>query len=219
MKNIAIFYHTYFSGGSPPTSFDTALRITCEQLDTLNFTGLREAAQPIFIGVSGSEADYAAVRCTIPWSGINVFHNKTGVGELPTMAVMQDWCKTHPGYAVLYFHTKGAIHHGNPTAECWRRCMERVVLHGWVQCVADLLERGFESVGAHWLKPHNYPIIGPVPYWGGNFFWATSNYLNTLPLIDIHADRYQAEVWIGKAGRVPRVRDYAPHWPGAACYR
>lgn len=213
MRPIAIFYHIYLGGGTIPCDPENVTQIVTEQLSALYVSGLAASAQYIEIGVSGSEEDAFMVQSMAPdWK---VTHNKTGVGELPTMKLMQDFCKSHPDWYVLYFHTKGAIYKGHITVTAWRNCMENVVIWRWKSCVADL-ESGLDSCGCHWLKPSQYPIIGNVPYWGGNFFWARSNLLNTCPPIDINADRYQAEVWIGK-GRRARVRDYAMHWPGAHC--
>lgn len=216
-KPVAIFYHTYWSSGEIPCNRDNTIRLYCEQMDTMNFLGLRDTAQHLTVGVSGSEEDFGMAQSIVAWPNIHFLHNKTGVGELPTMKCMQDWCKKHPGFAVLYFHTKGAIHNGNPVYELWRRCMEKAVLYKWRSCVEDLSLRKLDSAGAHWLRPNQYPIIGRTPYWGGNFWWATSDFLNTLPPIDVTLSRYEAEVWIGRGPRPPRVRDYCPHWPMSKC--
>jgi hypothetical protein len=154
------------------------------------------------------------VKSMEPLASVN--KNLPGVGELPTQKVMQDWCKVNPGWNVLYFHTKGAIHNGNPVMEAWRHCMERACIWGWRDCVHNL-ENGIESCGAHWLTPEQYPIIGLTPYWAGNFWWATSDFVNTLPTIDVSLSRYEAEVWIGRGPKRPRVRDYAPHFPMQGC--
>jgi len=217
MKPISIFYHALLSGGDPPANPDNCLRIFVEQMDTLNFTGLREAAKYIAVGISGTDENYMMARSIVPWNGMVFFHNKAGVGELPTMKHMQEWCSLNPGHAVLYFHTKGAIHNGSPPYEAWRRCMERVVLWKWRDCVTDLTDKGKDSAGAHWLTPAAYPFIGRTPYWGGNFWWATSDFINTLPPIDVTLSRYEAEVWIGRGRRYPKVRDYAPHFPMNRC--
>lgn len=217
MKPIAIFYHVYMGGGVIPAAADNCLRICMEQLDTLNVTGLVTQSNLVHVGVSGSKDAANMVKSVVPWPKVSVMHNEFGVGELPTMAHMQYWCKDHPGYAVLYFHTKGAIHGGSPVYERWRYCMENVVLWRWRECVADISDRGIDMAGAHWLKPQNYPFIGPLPYWAGNFWWASSDFINTLPTVEVNADRYQAEVWIGKSRRAPRVHDYAPHFPMTGC--
>lgn len=215
MKPIAIFYHTYFGGGSFPVTFDNALRIVADQFCAMKHSGLTDAASKFVIGVSGAPEDYMAVASMAPDSS-EVVHNLSGVGELPTMKLMQDYAKCNPDHYICYLHTKGVIHNGNPVYEAWRKCMERVVIGMWKDC-ARCLECGYDSAGAHWLTPGNFPIIGPVPYWGGNFFWASAAHLNKLPEIDINADRYQAEVWIGKSKKWPRVRDYARHFPMTGC--
>lgn len=217
MNPIAIFYHIYMGGGVIPCDTENVIGIVTEQLAALNVSGLSRRAQHIEIGVTGSELDHFMIKGMAPL-GAHVAHNLTGVGELPTMKMMQDFCRDHHGWYVLYIHTKGAIYKGFQQFVDWRHCMENAVIWRWESCYKDL-EAGVDSCGAHWLTPARYPIIGNVPYWGGNFFWAKSNFLNTLPPIDVNADRYQAEVWIGKGKRPPKVRDYAIHWPGAACHK
>ena len=216
MKPIAIFYHIYLGGGTIPCDSENVTQIVTEQLSALHASGLAAVASYIEIGVSGSEEDAFMVQSMAPnWK---VTHNKSGVGELPTMKLMQNFIREHKkGWYVLYFHTKGAIYKGHDSVTAWRNCMENVVIWRWKSCISDL-DSGVDSCGCHWLTPAMYPIIGRVPYWGGNFFWAKIELLNTMPDIDVNADRYQAEVWIGK-GRRARIRDYAVHWPGAGCMR
>ena len=215
VKPIAIFYHAYMGGGSVPVSTDNAIRIIAEQFGAMQVCGLSEAAGKIVVGVSGSMTDYMVMASIVPHTS-EVHHNLQGVGELPTMKLMQDYCRANPDHLICYVHTKGVIHNGAPVYEAWRKCMERVVIGMWRECARDL-ELGYDSAGAHWLIPWQFPFIGPVPYWGGNFFWATAKHLNKLPEIDINADRYQAEVWIGKSKKWPRVRDYARHFPMTGC--
>lgn len=213
-KPIAIFYHVYMSGGQIPCCVDNVTRIVTDQLASLNASHLVQSSEHFEIGVNGTELEWFIVKSMAGTQ--NTHRNTSGVGELPTMRRMQLFCKSHPGWAVCYFHTKGAIHNGNPIYESWRKCMESVVIWGWQKCVNDI-NRGYDTVGAHWLTPARFSFIGPVPYWGGNFFWASSDYLNTLPEIDINADRYQAEVWIGKFKRKPNVLDYKRHFPMTGC--
>jgi hypothetical protein len=136
------------------------------------------------------------------------------------MRQMQVWCASNPGYHVLYFHTKGAIHNGNPVFEKWRQCMENVCVWRWRECLHKL-DKGRDSAGSHWLAPEKYPVLrsasGNVSYWGGNFWWATSDFLNTLPQIDIMANRYEAEAWIGRGPKRPSVHDFQPHFPMQGC--
>lgn len=215
MRPIAIFYHVYLGGGEIPVDSDNVIGIVTDQLSALQVSGLTVRARHFEIGVTGPDLEAFMVMGMAPPNS-KVTHHHGGVGELPTMKLMQDFCATHPGWSVLYLHTKGAIYKGFDHVVRWRHCMERVVIWQWEACYKDL-EFNFESCGAHWLTPGRYPIIGEWSYWGGNFFWAKSEFLNTLPAIDVNADRYQAEVWIGRGKKPPKVRDYAIHWPGYQC--
>lgn len=215
MKRISIFYHCYMSCVEIPTSWDNCLRIAATQLDALNCCGLTENAAKIFVGVNGTESDHCAIAAMCPEKA-EVHHNKEGVAELPTMRQMQLWCAANPGHHVLYFHTKGAIHNGNPSYEAWRNCMEGVCLWRWRECVHKL-DNGRDSVGAHWLTPEELPFIGKTAYWGGNFWWATSDFINTLPQIDVNLNRYEAEVWIGRGPKRPSIHDFKHHFPMQGC--
>jgi hypothetical protein len=118
---------------------------------------------------------------------------------------------------VLYHHIKGVQYPNSPVHDRWRKCMEQACVWNWRECVR-LLESGLDTVGAHWLTRTKYPMLGPGQrYWGGNFWWATSDYLLTLPPLpeDTWSNRYLAEDWIGKSPINPRIHDFAPHWPTA----
>lgn len=213
MKPIAIFYHVFMGGGDFPVDQNNVIRIVTDQVAALNVSGLRKAAQHFHIGVNGSATDAAMIQDIV---GSPTVHNPTGTAELPTMRQMQLFCKDHPGWSVFYHHTKGAIHNGNPPYESWRHCMERTCVWRWQECVR-MIELGADSSGVHWLTPERYPHIGSTAYWGGNFWWATSDFINTLPTIDITLSRYEAEVWIGRGPRRPKVRDLSPHFPMTGC--
>src|SRR5262245_10936135 len=214
MSPIALFYHVYLGGGVIPVNPDNVFRIIQEQVEALTHSDLLAKAEQVFVGVAGPEGSAMAVSQL--FSRPVTVSDVKGSGELPTMKVMHEYSKAHPDHLICYLHTKGAIHNGNPVYESWRRCMERVVVNRWKECAACLL-RGYDTAGAHWLTPARSSFIGPVPYWGGNFFWAKASYLNLLPEIDVEADRYQAEVWIGKSPRKPNVWDFAKHFPMSGC--
>lgn len=215
MRPIAVFYHAYFGGGEVPVTTENALRITALQLDHMNYSGLSQAADYFQVGVTGTDLDLLTVAAMCP-DKAEVIHNTEGVAELPTLKRLQFWCKGNPEALVLYLHTKGVIHGNSPVYEAWRNCMQNVVVGKWHECV-DHLQGGKESVGAHWLTPERYAFLGPWSYWGGNFWWATAKFINTLPPIDVNSNRYEAEVWIGRGPKRPRVKDYAPHFPMSGC--
>ena len=112
---------------------------------------------------------------------------------------------------VLYTHTKGA---GFPReySAAWRACMEWSVVGRWRTNLAALSE--YDVVGAHWLTPEQWHDVD-TPFFGGNYWWATADYLRKLGPVDTH-DRFGAERrWVGT---VPaRALNLVSGWPGPSC--
>lgn len=216
MKPISVFYHTRLSGGDPHIDFDHAFGIMKEQMDALKASGLEDAADEIYVGVNGGEFDQMAAAELAPKKAKLLLHPATYRGELPTLFYLQQWLPAHLSWHVFYHHTKGAIHKGEPAYDAWRRRMQAVGVENWSRAVANL-EGGYESVGAHWLTPQQWPHLVNFPFWGGNFWWATAAFLSTLPPMPQTANTreefYLAESWIGRGPRPPRVIDYNPGWP------
>jgi hypothetical protein len=216
MREIAVFYHTRLSGGDPHIDFDHASNIMAEQMQELIATGLAEAASKLLIGVNGGMHDFCAAACMAPPNAEMVAHPNHFRGELPTMFIMQQWCRSNPSAYVMYHHTKGAIHKGEILYDAWRKRMMNCCTSNWRQCIKDL-DEGYESIGCHWLTPEQFGPAVKAPFWGGNFWWAKASFLNTLPQLRQTADTreqfYDAESWIGWGPRRPLVKDYYPGWP------
>ena len=216
MKRIAVFYHTRLSGGEPHIDADHAMGIMSEQMLELQRSGLEDAADKILIGVNGGDCDFLAASLLAPEKAELVQHPSHFRGELPTMFIMQKWCKENPDWYVFYHHTKGAIHKGEPLYDLWRRRMQDYGVTNWVRAISDM-EAGIDSVGCHWLTPESYPGAVKAPFWGGNFWWCKSAFLNTLPPLrqtaECREQFYDAESWIGWGPRRPSVKDYYPGWP------
>lgn len=118
-----------------------------------------------------------------------------------------------PGeYAVLYAHSKGAYDDSDANA-AWRRSMTARVVGQWERCV-ELLEEGYDCVGCHWVKAEDYrsgdEFKGEPPFFAGNFWWAKSSFLRTLPPPD-NKNRWAAEMWLSSGE--PKVFDLLPGWP------
>ena len=115
-----------------------------------------------------------------------------------------------PGAApyVLYAHTKGAYEE-SVHRDSWREAMTSPLVRNWRLAAAALEEH--DAVGLHWLTSQEFPDrqIG-TPFFGGNFWWATTDYLRTLPEIGT-ASRFDAEGWIGREN--PKILDLCPGWP------
>lgn len=215
MKPIAIFYHTLFEieGRFLPAAVD----IVGGQMESLKASGLIEAANEFYVGMNSGE-EGVAFSYLFPDKATVVYHGLQCRNELRTLLLLEQWLKTHPDWYVLYFHAKGSTHvEGSDYASFagrWRRCMMKTCVTRWRECVSELAS-GFEAVGAHWLTGM---CDGTQHYFAGTFWWATSNYLRTLPSmmerdrlkesgIDSIESRYESEVWIGNGPRLPKIKD------------
>lgn len=218
---IAIFHHSRVSGGEPCIQFAHAIGIVAEQIIAMQQAGLTEAASEIYFGVNGGGEDADAVASIAPDKARVIAHPDGSKGEHPTMRAMQDWAREHPGWLVWYLHTKGATQAGNEFWARWRSCMMGAIVHRWQECVDHLESGRAEACGAHWLTPQRYPGVVNSPFFGGNFWVSTSDFVATLPLLPhTAADRpsfYDAESLIGRGPTIPRIIDFHPEWPGENC--
>lgn len=219
---IAIFFHCLFALGQPPEMLPHAVSVVDEQMEILASSGLMTAATEIHIGVNGGVESELYSMMLFP-SGANViFHGLQCRTELRTLMHLQKTMKGRSGWRVLYFHSKGASARADDRQRTnWRNCMMRHLVENWRVCVYTL-GKSVDSVGCHWKEGQ---IDGTQHLWGGNFWWATSDFLNTLPPIESHRRipimggidaleaRYEAEVWLGGGPRRPRVRDFHPSGP------
>ncbi len=212
MKPICIIYHCLLTSKERQIDFDYAIGLIEAQMAALKESELAEAASAIYVGVNGSEADALSVSLLCPEKAIIVCHGPGATTEIPTMNLLRSWLACHPDWYVFYHHTKGI---STPNqADGWRRRMEQHNVWGWRNCVGAL-DSGHDACGCHWLTPEQNPGSIHTPMFGGTFWWATTQYLSTLPPLPdpVWANRYEAESWIGRGPRRPNVRDWCPGWP------
>lgn len=221
MKPIAIFFHGLIFLGEPPEFLPAALEIIQEQVGVIKSSGLEEAASEIYIGLNGGIESVEMAELLFPEKYTVIYHGLQCRNECRTIQLIEQWLPGHEDWYVLYLHTKGACHPvGDPLRKHWRNCMMWRLVYNWEQCIADL-ERGYDAVGCHWQSPPITPVSQYI--FAGNFFWAKSNFLITLPSItdrarikmsgiDAFESRFESEVWIGNGPRIPRVMDYHPRW-------
>ena len=218
MKNIAIFYHCILSGGSVPINTLAAVGILREQMQALNKSGLAHAAAEIHFGLNGHTDDLEIAKLFAPPKSKFILHGLTATTEIPTMAALREWLPAHPDWLVLYHHIKGVCYPDRALYHVWRRCMEKAVVWGWRDCLAEIAN-GKDSCGAHWMTPEQFPGQVKSPFWGGTFWWATAKFLLTLPPLPeaTWANRFEAENWIGRGLNRPVVKDYHNGWPSMKC--
>lgn len=204
MKPIVVAYHCCTT-----LNRDWAFDLIQEQILSLAACGLAYEVSSILVGVNGPTEDAMLVKQMLPHPNAVVVQNvpeSWSAGEVPTLQMMAEWIQGYSSCYVLYFHTKGLSFPPHiPVHDHyrdWRLRMENVVLTRWRECVAHL-DAGAESVGQWWNVAPN------GSYWAGNFFWATSEFIGTLPPINTYGHhsggRYEAEVWIGRGPRLPNI--------------
>lgn len=214
MKNVAVWQHTIFTGTERPINAGFSMDLMAQQVLTMESVGLINHAKEVWIGVNGDDADADIARMLAPSKATVICHGKGACTEIPTLNALSKWSKSHPDWYVFYLHLKGTSHPENPNTR-WRLNMEQKLLWNWRMCILDL-DKGAEACGCYWLTPEEHPsLIQEHPFFGGNFWWSTTNFLATLPPLPPaeFVYRYHAEAWIGSGPRRPRVRNYLTGWP------
>lgn len=223
MKPIAIFYHCLFALDRPDNVLQRACEIVCGQMQMASRSGLVDAASHFVVGVNGGLESVIYTKLFIPPKAQCVFHGLKSHAENPTIVLLERWLADHPDWYVLYFHAKGCTHppdstYGLTVSDPWRNTMMGHLVLRWRQCVADL-DAGAEAAGCNWLTGMGWDKSQNL--FGGNFWWAKSDYLRTLPSIMAREriktsgllaaeSRYESEVWIGNGPRLPKVAVYHP---------
>lgn len=178
-----------------------------DQMESLRSSGLWAATKKLFVScIISKDSDMGELRSIMgpdeKWEVIAVGKDKTKF-EFPALNFIQGFCRDHK-CLVYYFHTKGislmsTTNHSrdyrkfkrNVTA--WRKMMEYFVFDRW-QVAVNVLMEGYDTYGTLKLDP---PYTRHSHY-SGNFWWARSEYLTQLAVLDEkkRKDRFKAEMWI-----------------------
>ena len=175
------FYHVYADG-------DWEIPAT-KHFEELALSGLLDELDGIYLGVVGSRENRRKVKRALRHQVVV----EAGEGwEQVTLNKLRDFCQTDDG-AVLYAHTKGAWSR-DELARQWRVSMTHDVVTRWRECVYALEK--VQAAGPFWLRSDMPEHSGHESFFGGNFWWARSEYVAALPSLETD-HRHQAEGWIG----------------------
>lgn len=194
---LAHFYHVYADGAwEAPVD---------EHLHALTVSGLLDNLDDLFVGIVGLPENRALVRKQFP--AVVVAEADTGWEQL-TLAKLQEYAMNHEG-KIFYAHTKGA-HQPDEYRSQWRKAMTHDTVTRWRDCVDAL---NFVGVaGPYWMESQEPEHKDHQKFFGGNYWWARTNYLRALPPVRME-HRWQAEGWIGLAGpSVKIMREGFPVW-------
>lgn len=141
------------------------------QLGRIQASGLYEACHSISIGVLGT-GNMAPFIERYPKIEILFQNPNTALYENPTLTALRSRAALRPDTLLMYIHTKGITKQGNQNVTDWTKYLEYFVIDNWQDCVAALKEN--DICGVNWR-------LDPKPHFNGNFWWATSRYVSTLP--------------------------------------
>lgn len=195
--NITHFYHIYAHGKwKEPLS---------EHISALKKSELIHNIDNINIGIVGSSKNINQVKKFM--DNLQVNYNlvaKAHAGwEQVTMNKLREFAHNNDGW-IFYAHTKGSSD-PSPINTAWRKSMTYYTVIKWREATSYL--DTCDTVGTHWVTG---PQDGKT-FWGGTFWWATTDYLKTLPPIGME-NRHRAEDWIGIT-KTAKVHDMNPGWP------
>lgn len=231
MKPIAIFFHCVFfnSDGKKrvvESPYIGSGPLIQNYVKDLRCSGLLEASSRFIAGINGGQESEVYAKCYIP-EAEHLMHGTDCRSSNLTSEAMRVFAVEHPGWNILHFHSKG-VAHNIPQYDNyrefegrWIRCMVKHCIHNWRTCVADL--ETYDSVGCHWMPNVGVPPVDHI--WGGTFFWATSDFIATLPPLSecplvkkygmkSYESRATSEQYIGLGPKLPRTKDYCVHGIG-----
>lgn len=179
---------------------DEKSRVLLSLLNSIEQSGLLSFVDVIFVMNYGIPIPLSTFPAS-QQSKIQLLHvaSDTSYFEVPTMILMnqisKNWVSVQPIHW-LYLHTKGVSYKQlYPQIEDWREYMLYFLVNKYLTCYHLLASGAFDTVGVNFkTNPRDFR---------GNFWWATSDYLATVPPLDLHeADKYTAEKWMLSGERV-----------------
>jgi len=110
------------------------------------------------------------------------YSENTKLFEIPTIKLISEFSQTYENVNLLYLNTKGVSYKENKNVSAWTHFM----LDKYAECMYKLKE--YDAVGCNYLKE-------PSPHFSGNFWWAKTDYLRTIPTNKLK-EKHDAERWI-----------------------
>ena len=161
-----------------------------ELRDSIQQSGLARRCERLFVNLVG-DRDIGHVFSDDNWEML-ARDKVVEHCEFPALRHLWSWCHDHD-CLVFYAHTKGLVTERQcRTVRDWRRLMTYFVVGEHERCIRAL--DGFDVCGVNWHTR-------PWPHFSGNFWWATSEYVRTLPDPSEFAwsvdNRLWCERWIG----------------------
>lgn len=196
MKNV-LFYHVYLRD-----NLDAWVHTVLEQLKSMEDSQLLDNLHQMKVVVisrdDSSRYHFKNLMESYAPSGLEIemvdnpfktdldmlagLHTDEAITENYTFRKLYQFCGDNPDhYNICYVHNKGVTRTASPTSVSvkelkkyfyWRQLLNYGVLENWEDCVNALEDHN--TAGINFYNT-------PSPHYSGNFWWATSEYINTLP--------------------------------------
>lgn len=201
---LGVFYHVACIGNWR--------EVTAEQLDLCRKVGL----DGLHVICLGDREQRLELELALQMRGIEYaseyWSSDLHMYEVPSITLLQDWCRNHRSAFALYFHTKGVSSPDDLHKRRWRSIMEREVIARWKEN-ARILKDGVDVVGVNWRD------TPPTSHMPGNFYMARAEFVSENlqdfgqyyrhpPFWDSwpsNSHRLQCEFWLGSYRTEPRV--------------
>jgi len=172
-------------------------------INALTLTGLLDEAKYAFLCVTGKPD--RELKFNKKFKIIRM-EDDSDLWEFPTIQTLYTYVQIEENFKVLYLHNKGATRTLDPKVRDWIDLMLYFTVYRWRETV-NFLEQGYSIACVNWR-------IRPFPHCSGNFWWARSDYIRTLPyphekVLPIFLEaRHNAEFWIGFKFRKSNRNDF-----------
>lgn len=199
------------------------------QVEHLRTSGLLDATAKLYVScVALHEGDVDILQQIVNSDKLKIISavNNPRVFEYPALEFLREKAEKED-CMFYYFHTKGVSFFTEKRkdhrfakfkrrVDAWRILMEYFLMDKW-QAAANVLLDGYDTYGCNRYPPK------PAPYrmYAGNFWWATSKYIRTLPHFDYTAlqnNRFYAEDWLYE-NHLEDIKDFSGFDTVAQLYR
>ena len=164
-----------------------------ELLDRMKSSGLLDRMDHVCIVNTGKPIDTVSFETKYAPAKVVHYTENTMEFENITIRLISVFAKLHPEYKILYMHTKG-ISYGTDHVfykgvKAWNHFMMYCLVDQYKKCLPIL--KVYDTVGTNY-RPLEH---GNGQHYSGNFWWATANYIQHLP-IQYLKDKYHPEFWL-----------------------
>lgn len=178
-KNTYIFWHIATIG----SWYD----IVNDQLTKLINSGLINHVNNVYIGlINNNTVEHTKLIQLLTkskfYNKFTILFKKDSGFENQTLNALKHFCDQLPNNYIsniLYIHSKGVTRNTKPVSD-WRNYMEYFLIEKYNNCFEIL--NNYDHCGVNWTSEIKNTWI--KQHYSGNFWWATSNYIKTLPNMD-----------------------------------